>query len=650
MNFRSLKNWTIAKKLTAVFLAFTAVAVLCTSTLYSALKAYDETITKDIATAKKAQDLVGKARHANTMMGWEMALYVMTGKVEHKTAKLKADDDFGAYTEQALAEIKKIPGSGKVIKAVEGVEAADEQYCHHAEEAVTDLMDKGDTPGALKSYQGPYMAGRAKFGEAFAIFEKSLNGLYTEHVKEATATAAKAQKLGTFLVIFMIVSGIFIARWFGTYIKNSISKMKPDFVDPVRDSIGSLTLAIQALEQGNLTYKPEFQPVDTSRVTQDEIGLIAGDLVETSASAEMAISSFIASQNALSQLIGNVQQQAGNVASFSEELVATADTTARDADNISENITGVMTATNEMALTAEKMAHASSDLAHNAGQSSTMMHELGKVISDVQRSTEQQRKAASEATTTAEQGGVSVQKAISLMSNIETKVHSSAQAIEELRQKQSQIGTIVSMIEEIASQTNLLALNAAIEAARAGEQGKGFAVVADEVRKLAERSTHATQEIAQLISFIQADLTVAVESMEASSQEVVEGTKYGAAAQSALSEIVNAIEEVLRFSEESGNLVQSMAQKAEQVGASVQTVASTSDETAAGSQQMSATTQEILATSTQVNEIVRGQTTLVNNVKGMASDLAEGAEQLTQLVSAFKIEDPSGPASYKRAA
>jgi len=632
-----IRNWTIAKKLTGVFAAFTALAVCCAFMLISALRSYQFTISHQIAEANQAKDFVAKAQEANIKMGWQLALYAMTGDKEHRKLKLQADEDCGAYVDKATAVIKKLPQSAAVLAALEEVGKADENFCAPEEDVVMKYIDSGKLEEANQAYSGPYLSARAKFTAAFATFSGKLNDLQKHLVNQASARATTATTTGIILIVALAVIGLVVSRGFGNYLRKSISFMDTKFVEPLKANINAMSKGIQALEHGDLTVRPTMQPIDMTGVSHDELGTMARKIAEVHATVGAANESFLASQSALTTLIQSVQTQAVAVEAFASQLLDASDTTAHDASNIAENIEGVMQATHEMATTAEKMAHASTHLASAAGTSTTSMHDLSHVIGEVLSGAKQQRDAANAAAATAEQGGQSVQKAISLMSSIEGKVNSSAQAIEELRQKQSQIGAIVNMIEEIASQTNLLALNAAIEAARAGEQGKGFAVVADEVRKLAERSTQATQEIASLIALIQADLNIAVESMQVSSQEVIEGSKFGAEAQGALGQIVQAIESVTNFSKQSEAMVNQMSNQADNVQGSVQTVAVTSEETAAGAQQMSASTQEILAASTQVNEIVKGQAESVRNVKSMAGELSHGAGQLSELVSTFKI-------------
>jgi methyl-accepting chemotaxis protein len=186
--------------------------------------------------------------------------------------------------------------------------------------------------------------------------------------------------------------------------------------------------------------------------------------------------------------------------------------------------------------------------------------------------------------------------------------------IQALGQRSDQIGEIVEVIDEIADQTNLLALNAAIEAARAGEQGRGFAVVADEVRRLAERTGKATKEIANMIRAIQAEANGAVASMEAGQGEVKAGVELANQAGQALTEIVGVVERV------TGQVQQ----------------------IAAAAEQQSASSEEISSNVEAVATIGRQGLVAVQGTAQAAGELSQLAVQLQQVVSRFKLIDSSG--------
>ncbi|MGA9120472.1 MAG: methyl-accepting chemotaxis protein, partial [Bacteroidota bacterium] len=214
----------------------------------------------------------------------------------------------------------------------------------------------------------------------------------------------------------------------------------------------------------------------------------------------------------------------------------------------------------------------------------------------------------------AELGGQVVDETVVGMKRIAEVVNKSAATVKALGKSSDQIGEIIGVIDDIADQTNLLALNAAIEAARAGEQGRGFAVVADEVRKLAERTTKATKEIAGMIKAIQADTTGAVSSMAEGTKEVDEGIKLADKAGVSLNEIVEVSQKVTDM---------------------VSQIAAASEEQSSASEQIS---KNVEAISTVTAETAQG----VQQIARAAEDLNRLTENLQQLLSRFKLSGETG--------
>ncbi len=181
--------------------------------------------------------------------------------------------------------------------------------------------------------------------------------------------------------------------------------------------------------------------------------------------------------------------------------------------------------------------------AERTGEISRSIDGMTQTFSEIARSSGEAAAKSREAANLAREGSKIVQSTIQGMDKIDEVVNSAAQSVETLGQNSEKIGAIVSVIEEIAAQTNLLALNAAIEAARAGEQGRGFAVVADEVRKLAEKTTQATSEIGGVIQTIQQHTGYAVQAIQAGTSEVQSGVASAHAAGVALSDILAGTEQ-----------------------------------------------------------------------------------------------------------
>jgi methyl-accepting chemotaxis protein len=239
------------------------------------------------------------------------------------------------------------------------------------------------------------------------------------------------------------------------------------------------------------------------------------------------------------------------------------------------------------------------------------------------------------------------------MQAIKAKVDQTAQKVEEMGSRSNQIGAIVGTIEEIASQTNLLALNAAIEAARAGEQGKGFAVVADEVRKLAEKSAAATREITDLVQSIQSSAGEAVQAMGESAEEVEKGVLLAQQSRQVLDTILQAAEKgktsgetiavaaekMTRLAGELSNAMNTvssvvegntsaterMATGSDEVSQAIENIASVSEENSAAVEEVAASTEEMNAQAKQVT--------------AASSALEEMARGLKDLVAQFKLAD-----------
>jgi methyl-accepting chemotaxis protein len=201
--------------------------------------------------------------------------------------------------------------------------------------------------------------------------------------------------------------------------------------------------------------------------------------------------------------------------------------------------------------------------------------------------------ASHKAAEIARQGGSIVHDTLSKMRTIAASVRGTAKQVEELGKSSDQIGRIIGVIEDIADQTNLLALNAAIEAARAGEQGRGFAVVADEVRKLAERTTTATKEIAQMIRTVQGETRAAVTAMEAGTRQVEEGVKTTAQAGDSLKEIIQTSEHVGEMITHIATAANQQSSAGEEINQNMEQIAKLVRESADGAQQAAKACQDL---------------------------------------------------------
>jgi methyl-accepting chemotaxis protein len=276
---------------------------------------------------------------------------------------------------------------------------------------------------------------------------------------------------------------------------------------------------------------------------------------------------------------------------------------------VSGTTTQVATASSQLHSTAEQIATAAEEVAAQSTTVATASEEMSATSNDISHNCALASDSANRASQTANNGAEVVKETICGMQAIADKVRESAHTVSSLGARSDQIGAIVGTIEDIADQTNLLALNAAIEAARAGEQGRGFAVVADEVRALAERTTKATHEIGEMIKAIQSETGGAVASMEHGVREVEKGMDSSRRSGEALQQILEAISDV--------NL-------------QVQQIATAAEE-------QTAVTGEISSNIHQITDVVQDTAKGAHQTADAASGLSHTAHDLQQLVNRFKL-------------
>ena len=277
--------------------------------------------------------------------------------------------------------------------------------------------------------------------------------------------------------------------------------------------------------------------------------------------------------------------------------------------HISSTSSQVASAASELNSTAEQIATGAEEVAAQAGTVATAGEEMSATSGDIAQNCQKAAEGAQRASQSASNGGMVVERTVIVMGQIAQKVQETAKTVESLGQRSDQIGAIIGTIEDIADQTNLLALNAAIEAARAGEQGRGFAVVADEVRALAERTTRATKEIGEMIKAIQKETKGAVAAMEQGVQQVETGTEEAA---------------------KSGQALQDILQQVNDVAMQVHQIATAAEE-------QTATTSEISSNMMQITEVVQQTSRGAHESATAAAQLNGNAEELQRLVRQFKL-------------
>jgi len=269
-----------------------------------------------------------------------------------------------------------------------------------------------------------------------------------------------------------------------------------------------------------------------------------------------------------------------------------------------ENAHEVVTAAAEIAATSEQMSRGASEQSTQIEKVSGAVESMSAAIIEAARNAGSATDTSRGAAENAGQGGEIVSQTIAGMQRITQVVQSSSKSIGALATSADKIGEIVTVIDDIADQTNLLALNAAIEAARAGEQGRGFAVVADEVRKLAERTGKATGEISDMIKSVQQQTGDAVKSMGEGINQVQAGQQLADRAGEALNEIVTMSNQVMRMVQEIAVASEQQSTAAEQISGNIQHIATVTKESVRGAEQAAAAAEELNRQAEAMNHMV----------------------------------------------
>lgn len=260
---------------------------------------------------------------------------------------------------------------------------------------------------------------------------------------------------------------------------------------------------------------------------------------------------------------------------------------------VGEAIQATASASAQISSSTEEMAAGAQEQRVQSNEVSGAVDEMSKTIIDTTQNAAKAAEKSKQAGSIAQKGGEVVKATIEGMNRIAEVVKSSAEIVKELGKNSTQIGDIISVIDEIADQTNLLALNAAIEAARAGEQGRGFAVVADEVRKLAEKTSKATKEISDMIKTIQNDTSGAVLSIEQGTHEVEKGKGLAGNAGESLKEIISSSNEVVDVINQVAAASEQQSKAAEHISRNIEGINNVTQETALASQQVAQAAEDL---------------------------------------------------------
>ncbi len=526
----------------------------------------EEEFTQGVVHAKLAERW-GKADDANRLIR-----YMLETRQAEKNWIIRKNDE---YAETVLTTIDGF------------VEQCEKTRSKMKQQLNLDQIDA--IIAAVRDYESGFNTYRSLHGEQLKADEamvaagreavSTLDDLRSEQRDQMLAAQASAITLAIAFVTGAILLGAFIAFIIARGISNPVSRMAfvaqeiatGDIEHTIelesQDEIGKLAEAFRRL----IDYMKELAGAAES-IAKNDLTIT----VEPKSEKDVLGNSFSTMVTNLVTMVKQLGNSSTEVASAATEISSAAEQISRGAQNQEQQVTQVSAAVEEMTATIVESSK-------NAGEA----NEGSRAASD-----------------TATNGGQVVQETIEGMNRISSVVRESAENIDKLATSADQIGEIIGVIDDVADQTNLLALNAAIEAARAGEQGRGFAVVADEVRKLAERTGQATKEITVMIKGIQQGTKEAVSSMGAGTKEVDSGRELADKAGTSLSEVVNGSQRVMDMIQQIATATEEQSAAAEQIARNIEQVSAATKESAAGAGQAATAAEELSRNADGLQEIV----------------------------------------------
>ncbi|PKR84598.1 methyl-accepting chemotaxis protein [Heyndrickxia camelliae] len=516
--------------------------------------------------------MLGEVSQFNTAINSDILQLMLTTDDQQNENLTQSIGIVQKQTEESINKLSHAHLSAKELQKLQEYQKKIPEL-NQAREEVIQLAIENKNAEAYQLYTNKVLPIGTYVNSLLSDLQK-INDDLAKQSKNENKQSMKAASSITFIIIIValaisIILGVLITRL---------------IVKPTKEMMKLLSEA----ENGNLTVKGSYK-------SKDEMGML--------------MSSFNNMVEGLRKTMETVQDASQQLAATSEELTANAEQTTEATEHVASAI--------------EEVASASEESMVKLERNSLSLSEIKDGITNISQNTENISELSNETSKKAKEGGRSIEENLTQMKYINESVQKSNNVIRSLSSRSLEIEKILEVINDISEQTNLLALNAAIEAARAGEHGKGFAVVADEVRKLAEQSQSSTKLIADLINSTKIDINQSIQFMDEVKNNAENGMKVTVETSVKFKEIISGTQNITPRIEEMTAAIQQISASIEEVSHTAKEVVHNSQENASNSEEVAASTEEQLASMEEINS--------------SSKMLANMAEELKEIVNKFTL-------------